>query len=134
MLSQISPVITFTRRKTEMIRVLRGQILFSLLFTKSMLPFSLVAWLASSWTTPSLPLFRKGLCLLRAVLSTVFLFLFFLFYNHVLFLFLLFLLCFLMKSMFEDSKRWRKDLRLVWLELQNAFGSVLCSVLLGMMS
>ena len=31
---------------------------------------------------------------------------------------------FLMDSIFEDSKRRRKDVRIVWLDLQNAFGSV----------
>ena len=42
--------------------------------------------------------------------------------------------CFLMNCLFEDSKRRRKDLRLLWLDLQNAFGSIPHSVLFDMMS
>lgn len=42
--------------------------------------------------------------------------------------------CSLMNSMFEDSKQRRKDLRLVWLDLQNAFGSIPHSVLMSRLS
>lgn len=42
--------------------------------------------------------------------------------------------CFLMNSMFEDSKQCRKDLHLVWLDLQNAFGSIPHSVLMSRLS
>ena len=41
---------------------------------------------------------------------------------------------FLMHSLLEDSKRGSKDLRLVWFDLKNAFGSIPHGVLLHMMS